>query len=53
MIVQADTVEGNGKLNQDVIFIYCKGNFSDNVQGEQWVKNWCHEECVGDEFTCE
>jgi hypothetical protein len=34
--VQADTVGGNGKLNQDVIFMYCQGKFFDVAQGEQW-----------------
>jgi hypothetical protein len=50
--VQADAIEENGNQTQDVICTYCKGKFSDDVQGEIWVQcvmceDWCHEECAG------
>jgi hypothetical protein len=31
---QADAIEENGNQTEDVIFTYCKGKISDNVQGE-------------------
>jgi hypothetical protein len=50
--VQADAMEKNGNQTEDVICTYCKGKFSDDVQGEIWVQcimceGWCHEECAG------
>jgi hypothetical protein len=37
-IVQADATEENGNQTEDVICTYCKGKFSDDVQGEIWVQ---------------
>jgi len=59
--IQADAIEENGNKTGDVICTYCKGRFSDNVQGEVWVNcimrgDWCHEECAGadrDKFICD
>jgi len=59
--VQADAMENNGNRTEDVICAYCKGKFSDDVQGEIWVQcvmceDWCHEECAGadrDKFICD
>ena len=58
--VRTDATEENGNQREDVICTYCKGNFSDDVQGEIWVQcvigeDWCHEECAGaenDTFIC-
>jgi hypothetical protein len=51
--VQADAIEENDNQTKDVICTsYCKGKFSDDVQGEIWVKcviceEWYHEEFAG------
>jgi hypothetical protein len=36
--VQADAIEENGNQTEDIICTYCKGKFSDDVQGEIWVQ---------------
>jgi hypothetical protein len=35
---ESDTIEENGNQSEDVICTYCKGKFSDVVQGEIWVQ---------------
>jgi hypothetical protein len=50
--VQADAIEENGNQTEYVICTYCKGKFSDDVQGEKRAQcimciNWCHEEYAG------
>jgi hypothetical protein len=58
--VQADAIEENGNQTDDVICTYCKGKFSEDVQGEIWVQcvnceDWCREEYAGankDKFIC-
>jgi hypothetical protein len=35
---EADVTEENGNQTEDVICTYCKEKFSDDVQGEIWVK---------------
>jgi hypothetical protein len=49
---QADTIEAHDNRNQDIIrLVYCKEQFSEDVQGEKWVQNimcekWNDEECA-------
>jgi hypothetical protein len=48
---QADGIGENGNQTKDVICKYCKGKFSDDVQGEIRVQcvvceDWCREECA-------
>jgi hypothetical protein len=59
--VHTDATEENGNQGEGVICTYCKGTFSDDVQGEMWVQcviggDWCHEECAGadkDKLICD
>jgi hypothetical protein len=50
--LQANAMQKNGNHTEDVICTYCKGKFSNDVQGEIWVQcvmceDWCHEERAG------